>query len=1129
MEDFMDLEKGNIPARGFRHESGRRTLRSRLSRRLGLGLGFGLGLTLLSGTALGRAEEPPDPMGSATFAGLRFRSIGPALTSGRVADIAVDPKNKKVYYVAAASGGVWKTENAGTTWTPLFDDQLSYSVGAVTLDPSHPLVVWVGTGENNSQRSVSYGDGVYKSVDGGKTWVNMGLRSSEHIARIVVDPRDGNVVYVAAQGPLWKAGGDRGLYKSTDGGKNWTAVLTVSENTGVNDVDMDPRNPDVLVASSYQRRRHVWTLIDGGPESAIYKSTDGGASWTKSTRGLPTGDVGRIGLARSPAALDVVYAIIEASGKNGGFYRSTDGGENWEKRSEYVSAGAQYYNEIVADPGDPNRVYAMDTYMMVTGDGGRTFEKVGETYKHVDNHALWIDPDDTEHLIAGCDGGVYESFDRARTWSFKANLPITQFYRVAVDNDVPFYNVYGGTQDNFSLGGPSRTTSAHGILNSDWFVTQGGDGFGTVVDPEDPEILYAESQHGGLVRFDRRSGEAITIQPQPGRGEEGLRWNWDSPILISPHSHTRLYFAANRLFRSDDRGNSWTPVSPDLTSRVDRNQLPVMGRVWGPDAVAKNSSTSFYGNIVALSESPLKEGLLYVGTDDGLIQTSDDGGARWTRTELPRVVPERTYVSRVTASSHDVDTLYAAFDNHKMGDFAPYLFKSVDRGGSWSSIASNLPAGSVYVVVEDPVSRDLLFAGTETGVFFTIDGGGHWVQLKGGLPTIAVRDIAIQKREGDLVLATFGRGFYVLDDYSPLRQVDPKALQSEAILFPMKKSWMYMESRPLGLRDKAFQGDSFYAAENPPFGAVATYYLKDELLSLKDERRKEETRVEGEGGTLRYPGFSELRAEDREEPPAIVVTVKDATGKVVRRLEGPVTQGFHRVAWDFRFPDSRPTRLVDRPPDNPFVEAPIGPMVVPGSYVVSLAKRVDGVETPLGEPRTFEAQALGTASLPAEDKAALLEFQQETASLQRAILGAVRVADDTANRLALVTKAILQATSVDPGLLQEARDLQNRLRDVDVALSGDDTIRSRSEPTPPSIAERIDDVVSGHWTSTSAPTGTQHEAFRIAGAELTPVLENLRGLVETDLPALEKKLDAAGVPWTPGRIPRWPEQRDEQE
>ena len=700
-------------------------------------------------TLAGLAQDSSDSdslFTSGTFSGLKFRSIGPAVTSGRISDLAVHPDNRKIYYAATASGGLWKTVNSGTTWTPIFDSQPTYSIGCVTIDPNNPLVVWVGSGENNSQRSVAYGDGVYKSVDGGRTWKNVGLESSEHIAKIVIDPRDSDTVYVASQGPLWNAGGERGLFKTTDGGESWNLVLEISENTGVTDVLMDPRDPDVLIAAAYQRRRHVWTLIDGGPESALYKTTDGGESWEKIERGLPRGDVGRIGLAQSTSSPDTVYAIVEAAGETGGFFRSLDGGWNWEKRDDYVSGSPQYYQEIVVDPKNPDRVYSMDTWMMVTEDGGASWERVGERFKHVDNHALWIDPDDTDYLLAGCDGGVYESFDRGATWHFKANLPITQFYRVSVDNDFPFYNVFGGTQDNFSLGGPSRTTSANGITNADWFVTRGGDGFETVVDPEDPNILYAQSQHGGLVRYDRRSGEQIFIRPQPGEGEAGLKWNWDSPIIISPHSSTRLYFAANRLFRSEDRGNSWTAVSPDLTDEIDRNALEVMGKVWSVDAVAKNTSTSMYGNIVSLAESAVQEGLLFIGTDDGLIQMTADAGSSWSRTELPPEVPEMTYVSRIETSGHDADVLYAAFDNHKMGDFKPYIFRSRDRGASWVDIASNLPDnGPVYAIVEDHENPDLLFAGTEFGVFFTVDGGGQWTQLKGGVPTISVRDLAIQE------------------------------------------------------------------------------------------------------------------------------------------------------------------------------------------------------------------------------------------------------------------------------------------------------------------------------------------------------------------------------------------------
>jgi photosystem II stability/assembly factor-like uncharacterized protein len=1067
-------------------------------------------------------SQTEGPMSTKTFTGLKLRSIGPALTSGRISDIAVFPGDRSSYFVAVACGGVWKTENSGTTWKPVFDEQGSYSIGCLTIDPQNPFVVWVGTGENNSQRSVGYGDGVYKSLDGSATWKNVGLKNSEHIGKIIIDPRNSDVVYVAAQGPLWSPGGDRGLYKTTDGGRTWQQILKISENTGVSDLVYDPRDPDVLYASAYQRRRHVWTLINGGPESALYKSTDGGKNWRKLENGLPKEDLGRIGLAVSPANPDVVYAIVEAANKAGGFFRSTDRGENWEKRSDYVSGSPQYYQEIICDPVDVNRVYSMDTWMQVTEDGGKTFRKVGEKFKHVDNHALWINPENTAYLLAGCDGGVYESFDRGATWHFKANLPVTQFYKISVDNDTPFYNVYGGTQDNFTLGGPSRTNTIQGISNRDWFVTLGGDGFEPQVDPEDPNIIYSQYQYGGLTRFDKRSGELVDIQPQPGKGEEALRWNWDSALLISPHSHTRIYFAANKIFRSDDRGDTWRAVSPDLTRRIDRNQLPVMGKVWSVDAVAKNKSTSYYGNIVALSESPLQEGLIYAGTDDGLLQVTENGGEAWRKIEKFSGVPDRSYVNSLLASRHDMNTVYAAFNNHKKGDFKPYLLKSVDRGKTWLSINGNLPErGSTYAFAEDHENPNLLFAGTEFGLFFTIDGGKNWIQLKGGLPTIAVRDIALQIRENDLVAGTFGRGFYILDDYTPLRLITPGMLEQEAALFPVKKTWMYIEAAPLGLPDKSFQGDSYFTAPNPPFGAVFTYYLKDEIKTKKKLRRETEEKIEKENGDIRYPDWEELRAEEREEVPAIILTVSDGEGNVVRRLSGPVAAGFQRIAWDLRYPAADPTDLTPPDTDNPFADQPIGPMAVPGTYSVSLAKRADGKVTPLGAPQTFEVIPLGAATLETGDYNALVAFQLKTARLQRAALGAEKAAAEAQTRLNHIKQALTDTPDAGPALAGEARSLETRLKDLLIKLSGDPLISAHSEPAPPSIVDRVQRVVYGHWASTSAPTKTHRDNYKIAAEEFAEVLENLRVLIEVDLKGLEDKMEQSGAPWTPGRVPQW--------
>ena len=1087
-----------------------------------LALGAPLAAAPAKGAGKPAAPEKKELLSSKTLSGLAFRGIGPALTSGRIVDLAVRPDRPKTWYVASASGGVWMTETAGTSFTPVFDGEGSYSIGCVTLDPTNPLVVWVGTGENNGQRSVSYGDGVYRSLDGGKSWENMGLKASEHVGKIVVDPKDGRTVYVAAQGPLWADGGDRGLYKTTDAGKTWKKVLDVSPRTGVSDLWMDPRNPDVLLAAAWQRRRHVWTLIDGGPESAVYKSTDAGATWRKLEKGLPKGDLGRIGLAISPADPDVVYAIVEASDKKAaGTYRSTDGGESWERRGDYTPGGPQYYQELIPDPKRSDRVYSMDVFLQVTEDGGKSWHNLGEKWKHVDNHALWVDPADTDHLLNGNDGGLYESWDRGASWAFKANLPVTQFYRVAVDESKPFYFVYGGTQDNFSLGGPSRTRTVNGIRNDDWFVTQGGDGFVSQVDPTNPDIVYAESQYAGLVRFDRKTGETIDIQPQPGPDDPPLRWNWDSPLIISPHSPTRLYFAAQRLFRSDDRGDTWKPVSPDLTAGIDRNALKVMGRVWSVDAVAKNTSTSFYGNVVSLAESPVKEGLLYAGTDDGLVQVSEDGGGAWRKDASFPGVPERSYVSDLFASAHAEGTVFAAFDNHKMGDFKPYLLKSVDRGRSWTSIAGDLPArGTVYTVAEDPVTPDLLFAGTEFGLFVTFDGGKKWVQMKGGLPTIAVRDIAIQKREGDLVLATFGRGFYVLDDYSPLRQVTPAALEKEGFLFPVKAAWMYVPSAPLGLPGKAFQGEAYYTAPNPPFGAVFTYYLKEEPKTRKKARQEAEKELEKKGGDTPYPPFDALRAEAREDEPKVLLTVTDETGAVVRRITGPAKAGFNRVAWDLRYPAPNPTSLKPPSTDNPFRQPPEGPLAMPGPYKVELALAADGKTTPLGEPQAFQAVVLGTASLPPADRAALAAFEQKTARLYRAVLGSVQAAKEAKDRVDHLQKALLDTPGAAPQLLADARALELRLADLDVALNGDRVIAGIQEPVSPGIVERVRTIVSGHWQSTSAPTATQRRDYDVASARFGKALATLKG-IDADLTALEGKAEAAGAPWTPGRIPDW--------
>jgi len=1071
-------------------------------------------------THLGVAADEPEPM-EAAVEGMKFRLVGPATYSGRIADIAVRPDQHSTWYVAAASGGLWKTTNAGTTWDPVFDKESSFSLGCVTLDPANPFVVWVGSGENNSQRSVSWGDGVYRSTDGGSSWTNVGLRRSEHIGKILIDPRDSRVVYVAAQGPLWASGGDRGLFKTTDAGSTWQAVLTVSEHTGVTDVAFDPRDPDVLYAASYQRRRHVWTLINGGPESALYKSTDAGVSWTRLRAGLPTVDLGRIGLAVSEADPDIVYATIEAAEGKGGFFRSTDRGATWDRRSAYLSGSPQYYQEIFSDPADPERVYAMDVFLHLTEDGGQTFRKLQERSKHVDNHAMWIDPRDTRHVLVGTDGGLYESFDRAVTWKHFGNLPLTQFYRVSVDNSQPFYYVYGGTQDNMSVGGPSRTINEAGIASSDWFVTVTGDGYESQVDPEDPAIVYAQWQYGGLVRFDRRSGEISGIKPREDSGADALRWNWDSPLLLSPHSARRLYFASNRLFRSDDRGQSWRSISGDLTRQIDRNALPVMGKIWGPDAVSKNASTSLYGNCTALSESPLQEGLLYVGTDDGLLQVTEDGGTSWRTIDRFPGVPEMTYVSRVEASQHQLTRVYAAFDNHKQGDFRPYLLRSDDAGRTWSTIAGNLPAGGpVYAVAEDHKDSNLLFVGTEYGVFFTNDGGGRWTRLRGGLPTIAVRDLAIQKRENDLVLGTFGRGFYILDDYTPLRSMNAALLEQEAHLFAVREAPVYHQARPYGYRGKSFLGEDFFVAENPPFGATFTYYLNEPLSTRKERRQRAEQEAEKQGKPIRYPSIEELAREDREHPPMILLTVSDESGAVVRRIPGTNTRGVNRVSWDLRYAQTKPVELKPRE-ENPFAEGNLGFPALPGRYTVRLLSVVEGAERTLAGPLPFTTAALGMATLGAQDRAALARFQQKVAELQRAAFGAARSLEELGRRVEAMRKAFLDAPGAPDQVRQAIDSLDRASVRLLVALKEDRTRKKRNEPAPPTVLNRVEAIVDEQWLSSSAPTLTQERSYDIAAGEFALILDELRALDRYERQEVSPALERAGAPWTPGRIPEW--------
>ncbi|NQU88401.1 MAG: glycosyl hydrolase [Mariniphaga sp.] len=1007
-----------------------------------------------------------------------FRSIGPAAYSGRISDLAVNPDNFSEYYVGVASGGLWKTTNHGTTFKPIFDDQPVFSIGCLAMDPNNSNVLWVGTGENNTQRNLAYGDGVYKTTDGGKSFTNMGLKTSSQIAKIMIDPRNSNVVYVAAQGQAWGPGGERGLYKTIDGGKTWERVLEIGEYTGASDMEMDPRNPDILYVAAHQRERRVYSKIDGGPESAIYKSVDAGATWTKLKKGLPSGDVGRIGLALSPVNPNIIYAVIELPGNEGGVYRSNDMGESWEKRSDKVSSSPQYYNELYADPKNPDRIILMDTRAGLSDDGGKTWENIEGRNKHVDNHALWINPDDTNHYLMGSDGGLYESYDRAETWQFMCNLPITQYYHVRTDNDYPFYNVYGGTQDNGSWFGPSQTHRRY-LVNADWTYTIGGDGYLSIPDPDNPDISYCESQYCGIRRYDRTTGNSVSIQPQPTIDEE-YTWNWNTPYLLSPFDSKTLYLGGNYVFKSTDMGGTWKKVSDDLTRGIDQNTLPMMGKLWPPEAVAKNMSTSEFGNIFALAESSLKQGMLYAGTDDGLIWITENDGADWTKYETFPGVPDMTFVNYITPSQHDEATVYACFDGRKnSSDFTPYLIKSMDKGQTWTSIASNLPSGTVYCIQEDHVNPDILFIGTEWGVWTTIDGGEKWVQIKKGIPTIQVKELTIQKRENDLVVATFGRGFYVLDDYSALRQLSEEITKKEAHIFEINDALLYFLSSNFG-----YQGDVYFRAPNPNPTAKIEYFIKDGFESLKQKRVKAMKAVEKDGGEFVYPTEEELLAETQESKATMVFTIYDADGNIMRKLSSPLKKGYGSTTWDLGY-------LANR-----------GMKVPPGEYKVAIDNNIGGEFTRLAEPQSFKVislpNALGTA-----DYAANFDFVKEVNKLNVKVTVARGKITDMNTRLTNM-KSILANTPVEANVLVDKIDaLQKEIDAMAKVIVGGFGAKN-------TVAGRTRFALSTTSSAQVNITGAQKEQYKIAQEAYGGQEGSLKSLYNVKLPALEKEFEDAG-------------------
>jgi len=1051
-------------------------------------------------------------LADSVFTGLELRNIGPAIMSGRIADIDIHPVNDNIWYVAVGSGGVWKTSNAGVTWKPIFDSQESYSIGCITVDPSNPHTVWVGSGENVGGRHVGFGDGIYRSDDDGATWKNLGLKETQHISEIIVHPDNSDIVWVAAQGPLWSKGGERGLFITKDGGKTWKKTLGDEEWTGVTDLVIDPRDPDRLYAATWQRHRNVAAYIGGGPGSGIHRSTDGGETWEKLTNGLPMTNMGKIGLAISPQKPDIIYADIELDRRKGGLYKSTNMGSSWALQSETVSGGTgpHYYQELYASPHHFDRIYLANVRFLVSDDGGKTFNQLPEVKKHSDNHSLAFKSDDPDYLLAGTDGGIYESFDHAENWRFIPNLPVTQFYKVAVDDAMPFYNVYGGTQDNSTQGGPSRTDKPYGSSNADWYLTLFADGHQPATEPGNPDIMYSEWQQGNLTRVDRTTSEIVYIQPQPEPGDDPERFNWDAPILVSPHKVTRLYFASQRVWRSEDRGDSWTAISGDLTRNEERMSLPIMGKQQSWDEPWDVSAMSNYNTITSLSESPAMEGLVYAGTDDGIIQVTENGGETWRKIEVSNMpgLPSTAFVNDIKADLYDPNIVYVALDNHKYGDLKPYLYKSIDKGKSWQSMVSNLPAKTlVWRIVQDHKKSSLLFLATEFGIYFTIDSGSKWTKLKGGVPSISFRDLAIQKREDDLIGASFGRGFYVFDDYSVLREVSEEQLQQEATLFTTRKAWWYIQE-PVNAVDS--YGGSYYVAPNPPFGAVFTYYLSDDLKKLVDIRKEKEKPMRKSNSDISFPGWDSLESERRQEDPVVILTIKDDNENVIRNIYGPAKKGFKRVSWDLRYPSSRVVSSLGS--EMSFFESGSGMMVAPGTYTVTLSKKVEGVVTVLSEAQEFTVERMRTGALQGADPDVVAGFWKSIDDILRDY-SATGAALSKAMKKSKAMEEALSKAKTDPGNLDnQLYKLKTDLLDIQEELYGNQSKGEVGEIGPATIQSRISAATMGTSFSTYGPTPMHIRSLEIANAEYSVLKTKLDDLINKVIPEIENGLEKAGAP-----------------
>ncbi len=1017
--------------------------------------------TLPSAGPLHAQDAAPDPMAQATAA-LEFRTVGPTIMGGRVADLAVVEDDPRIFYVGVATGGVWKTENAGITFTHVFRDEATASVGDVTVAPSNPNVVWVGTGEPNNRQSSPWGNGVYRSTDAGRTWTHLGLEDTHHIARIQVHPRDPDVAYVAAVGHLWGPNPERGVYRTTDGGQSWERVLFVDDDTGATDLVMDPGDPRTLFAAMYQRQRRAWGFNGGGPGSGIYRTTDGGESWTELTEGLPEGDKGRIGLDIYRGDGNVVFALVEADARvpgqgfgggsgadaQNGVYRSTDRGESWEHLST-TNNRPMYYSQIRVDPNDPERIYLGGSSLFRSSDGGRNFTPDAAAGVHLDHHALWIDPADSDHLILGGDGGVSVSWDRSNNWYQLRNLPIGQFYEIGVDMRDP-YHVCGGLQDNGSWCAPSNTLSNQGIRTRDWYNVGSGDGFFTVMHPTNPELMFAESQGGNLTRVDLTTGERARIRPLPrpaGEDEERqLRWNWDTPMLLSAHDDQVLYAGSNILFRSTDLGQSWEEISGDLTYAIDRDTLELMGVAGGEAQMSRNDGQSNYGNLTALAESPLDPAVLYTGSDDGRLHVTRDGGATWMDiTGNVPGLPAHTYVTRIVASRGAEGEVFAVFDGHRSDDFAPYVHASADYGGSWRAITDGLPATSMNALAQHPRAHSLLFAGSEVGVHFSIDGGASWHDLKNGLPTVPVDDIVVHPRDNDLVIGTHGLGIWIMDDIGPLEHLSSEVMASSAHLYPVRRATSFNQYTPQGWTP------GIYAAPNPPDGARIRYHLGAATDSVK-------------------------------------ITVTDGGGTVVRELDGTGDAGLNEVIWDLR--------LAAEGTDGETMDP--GPRVLPGSYTVVLAAGGDAFET-TAEVRLDPRVEISQADLMARHAAMMDSYRLSGA------VSAVRERMSTmSEQLGRIDERVAAAAEAPDELTKELDAFREDLEAVQDDLGGGGFGGGSGPAAGASAWQSIE-------RASSAPTADQLWQIDRSWEELPAVIEQLNALLTGRLPALNAKVYAEGL------------------